>query len=162
MLTESAASAETASGIVITGLSPASKIALAAFRLIAFIVDLSVFGLPIMYAHKKWGWPNTEMQALGLIALSFFVLLGAFESRFGGTPGKVLVHLRVMNAAGQYPGFIRAVIRRALLVVDLLFGGLVGLIALVVSKRTQRVGDALTNTYVRIKVRKWPPSTKAS
>jgi uncharacterized RDD family membrane protein YckC len=115
-----------------------------------------------MYAHKEWDWPNTEMQALGLIALSFFVLLGAFEWRFGSTPGKFLVHLRVMNAAGQYPGFLRAVIRRCLLAVDLLFGGLVGFIALAVSKHTQRVGDQLTSTYVRVKVRKWPTGTRAS
>jgi uncharacterized RDD family membrane protein YckC len=132
------------------------------FRLVAFVVDFFVFALPIMYVHKKWGWPNTEMQALGLIALSFFLLLGAFEWRFGSTPGKFLVHLRVVNASGQYPGFLRAVIRRCLLTVDLLFGGLVGLIALAVSRRAQRVGDLLTSTYVRMKVRKWPTGTRAS
>jgi uncharacterized RDD family membrane protein YckC len=124
------------------------RLALFGLRFLAFVVDFFVFGLPFMYSHKKFGLPSYDMHALGLIALSFFVALGVLESKFGATPGKLMFRLRVVGANGAYPNALVAIIRRCLLVVDLLFGGLVGALSIFLTRAARRVGDTMTDTYV--------------
>ena len=138
------------------------RAALIVLRLIAFAVDFALFAFPIIYAHKQWAAPANDIHALSLVALSFFFLLGVCESRFGSTPGKLLVHLRVVDAHGHYPSITRAILRRCIFIIDALFGGVVGAIALIFTKRAQRVGDILTGTYVIIKIRKWGSRGKNS
>jgi uncharacterized RDD family membrane protein YckC len=124
------------------------RLALFGLRFLAFLVDFFVFALPFMYSHKKFGLPAYDMHALGLVALSFFVVLGVLESKFGATPGKLAFRLRVVGANGEYPSALVAVIRRCLLVVDLLFGGLVGAVSIFFTQAARRVGDTMTDTYV--------------
>ena len=124
------------------------RLALFGLRLLAFLVDFFVFAFPFMYSHKKFGLPAYDMHALGLIALSFFVALGVLESKFGATPGKFVCRLRVVDADGEYPSALVAIIRRCLLVVDLLFAGLVGAVSIFLTQAARRVGDTMTDAYV--------------
>jgi len=151
-----------ADAVSIKTIDPPGRIALAGLRLIAFMVDFAVFALPIMYSHKTWALPAYDMHALGLVAVSFFVLLGACEWKFGSTPGKVLMHLRVVDESGHYPGLWQAVMRRCLLVIDLLLGGIVGAVSIIITEKAQRIGDLATDTYVRIKIRKWLTRARTS
>src|SRR5690242_2245641 len=79
------------------------KTALFALRAVAYLVDFFAFAAPIMYSHNRFHIPTDDMYAFGLMAVSFFVLLGIFESRLGATPGKLLARLRVIDSTGRYP-----------------------------------------------------------
>lgn len=67
------------------------------------------------------------------------------EGVFGRTVGKLLLGIRVQGFDGDVPGVARATVRWLFLVVDT-FG--VGLISIVLSPHSQRVGDRMAGTYV--------------
>lgn len=82
-----------------------------------------------------------------LVAWSYFVLL---EWLWGGrTIGKRLFGLRVIGSDGAPASFTAVLVRNLVRVVDFLpaFYGL-GLLAIVVSRRSQRLGDLAAGTYV--------------
>ena len=124
------------------------KLALMGLRFLAFLVDFFLFAFPFRYLHKTFGFPEHDMHELALIALAFFGALGVFEWKLGATPGKLTFRLRVVNEAGQYPGLVRAVVRRSLLAVDLMFAGVVGAASILLTDAARRVGDTMTDTYV--------------
>ena len=82
-----------------------------------------------------------------LVAWSYFVLL---EWLWGGrTLGKRLFGLRVIGSDGAPASFTSVLIRNLVRIVDFLpaFYGL-GLLAIVVSRRSQRLGDLAAGTFV--------------
>jgi RDD family len=67
----------------------------------------------------------------------------------GRTPGKRWNGLRVVRMGGEPIGFLASAIRNVLRVVDWLpFGYLVGVAAVLVTARNQRVGDVVAGTLV--------------
>lgn len=85
--------------------------------------------------------------ALALIAWSYFVVLEWLWQ--GQTLGKRMFGLRVIRADGSPAGFVAVLVRNVVRVVDFLpaFYGL-GLLAIVVSSRSQRLGDLAAGTFV--------------
>jgi uncharacterized RDD family membrane protein YckC len=73
-----------------------------------------------------------------------------FETRGGGaTPGKRMAHLRVIRSDGGPVGFVASFIRTVLRIVDVLPGTYtVGLVAVFVTSRNQRLGDLAAGTVV--------------
>ena len=84
-----------------------------------------------------------------LVALvAYFVV---FEALWGRTLGKLITGTVVIDRNGRAPGFARALVRTLLRLIEvnpLLVGGLPAGIALLVTKRHQRMGDLLAGTYV--------------
>ena len=82
----------------------------------------------------------------GAIVVVYFVVL---EGRWGATVGKFLAKIRVVDRLGRPPGYLRALVRLLLRLVEVyLTGGvLAGVIALL-SETKQRLGDMLAGTYV--------------
>jgi len=85
--------------------------------------------------------------SLFLIQWGYFVF---FEVRRGGqTPGKRLMHLRVVRDKGQPVRFFDSVIRNILRIVDALPGTqMVGVVSILANKRNKRVGDLAAGTIV--------------
>jgi uncharacterized RDD family membrane protein YckC len=72
-----------------------------------------------------------------------------FEGKFGATPGKMLIGLKVVYSDGSPCDYKAATIRTLLRVVDALpILYLLGLISILVSPRKQRLGDRLADTLV--------------
>jgi uncharacterized RDD family membrane protein YckC len=95
-------------------------------------------------------WMMLAFPAL-YIVLGFVVLTGVA----GGSPGKLLVGLRVVREDGSPAGLGPAAIRTALWVVDgfpgycfCFFAPVVGFIVMMTTKRHQRVGDLVAKTFV--------------
>lgn len=90
----------------------------------------------------------------GLLALSTFLILFVYDVAFevlagGRTPGKRWTGLRVVLATGQPIGFVSSVIRNLLRIVDFLPSAyLVGIAAILVTARNQRLGDLAAGTVV--------------
>jgi uncharacterized RDD family membrane protein YckC len=84
-----------------------------------------------------------------LLALIAYFLV--FEALWGRTLGKLVTGTIVIDCNGRAPGFAKAFARTVLRLVEvnpLLIGGLPAGIALLVTKRHQRMGDLLAGTYV--------------
>jgi uncharacterized RDD family membrane protein YckC len=73
------------------------------------------------------------------------------EGIWGRSLGKLITGTMVVDAAGRAPGILKAALRTVTRLVEvnpLLLGGLPAGIAVVMSRRRQRLGDMLARTYV--------------
>lgn len=136
-------------------------------RLPAFLLDMLIrFGiLTLLWIILGFAGALTRMSGMmtagGLI---FWFLLewfygGVFETWMNGqTPGKWVLGIRVLSVDGQPINGIQAVMRNLLRGVDMLpmVGiGMLGLVAMTMTKRFQRIGDLVCGTIVVIEERKW-------
>jgi uncharacterized RDD family membrane protein YckC len=81
------------------------------------------------------------------VTTSYFLI---FETLFRGrTPGKRLTHLRVVSEGGSVLDWRQSLLRNLLRMVDSLpTGYLVGVVAMLISPRVQRLGDLVAGTIV--------------
>ena len=120
---------------------------------------------------RRWG--ATVIDFLALIALLVvpYLILGdelfaktllfwllpvaayypVLEGFTGFTLGKLVTRIKVVDAAGNLPGFQKALLRTLLRLVEVnpfLFGGIPAGIAVLTSKKRQRLGDMVAGTFV--------------
>ncbi|HRW39850.1 MAG: RDD family protein [Acidimicrobiales bacterium] len=92
---------------------------------------------------------------LFLVLFGYPVLATAFAN--GQTVGKRLLSIAVVRDDGSRVGFLAATIRTLLLFVDALPGTYtVGMVAIVATKRSQRIGDLVASTIVVRRPRRAP------
>jgi uncharacterized RDD family membrane protein YckC len=127
-----------------------------ATRMMAFLVDSAIVAAASALALKTTDVVRffNEDLASALYILGFFVLYigyGIACEYFwkGQTLGKWMLGLRVMDMTGLELQFSQVVIRNLLRIFDQLpFWGLVGGMAMIVSKHRQRLGDLAAGTVV--------------
>lgn len=119
----------------------------------ALFVDLVVQGLiffAVVLVAVAAGDPGVAIEAIGafFVVFGYPILLEAFNG--GRTLGKQAVGIAVVSADGSPASFLSVTIRNVVrIVIDLLPGVYtVGLIAMFVTERTQRVGDLAGRTIV--------------
>ncbi len=129
-------------------------IASAGVRVIARAIDvvISLFGAFSVLVGVAVLGNETVLIVVGA-AIGFAVLLGypvLMEAFWGGrTLGKAMMKLRVVRADGAPIGLTQATARGALGLIDVWFTvGFVGLVSMLVSKRSQRLGDLVGDTLV--------------
>lgn len=120
---------------------------LAIANFVLFIIGSAAGGLESA-SSRAAAW---FIAALGLV--SFGVLWGYyifFELFWSGqSPGKRLVGLRVIRSDGSPIGLVESVVRNLIRIVDFLplyYG--IGVIAMFISRRAQRLGDLAASTLV--------------
>ncbi|CAN5288402.1 hypothetical protein BH20ACT3_BH20ACT3_04950 [soil metagenome] len=121
-------------------------------RGIAYLIDLSV-QFVAMAAVLSLGSTFCDIGLAFAAVGTFLVLLGypiIAEGFAGGrTLGKALIRIRVVSTEGTPITFLQAVIRNLVRVVDALPGVyLVGIVAALLNRRGQRVGDMAAKTLV--------------
>lgn len=124
-------------------------------RLAARLIDLAITfgGLLLVYLIVGLSLDDgdTSEAAVTIVAivLSFLAIWGydvLFETfNSGRTPGKKMLGIRVVGDQGEPESFTMSAVRNIIRPIDLV---LVGLIAIVASKRNQRVGDMAAGTLV--------------
>jgi uncharacterized RDD family membrane protein YckC len=124
-------------------------------RFLAAIVDLAIqltllvaLGVTLLVADLggEAGVAAFTLLGFGLFA-GYDVLFEVLAS--GRTPGKRLNGLRVVRVDGSAIGFVTSAIRNVLRLVDILPGWyLVGIIAILATRRNQRLGDLAADTIV--------------
>ena len=130
-------------------------------RGMAFLLDLFVMSIILSFLNVAIGFLLTGatdsvpgwVAVTALLVLNFLVLFGypvAFETLLRGTtPGKMALGLRVVTVEGAPVSFRHAAIRAALALVDfVLTVGLGAVLATLLSKRHQRLGDMVAGTVV--------------
>ena len=130
-------------------------------RILAFGVDLLIIiaYLTTIYLLLEYtgfskmlsgldGWSQMAVQSLIFLPVMFYSLI--FETFFEGQSlGKKLIRIKVVKIEGYQASFGDYLIRWLFRVIDIsISSGIVGLIAMVVNKNTQRLGDISAGTAV--------------
>jgi uncharacterized RDD family membrane protein YckC len=92
--------------------------------------------------------PNLPITLVAIFIPFYFVVL---EGRWGVTLGKLGTKIRVVNMNGQAPGYLKALVRMLLRLIEvnpILFGGIPAAVIVWLSETRQRLGDMLAGTYV--------------
>jgi len=126
-------------------------------RLAAAFVDglIMVFGLGFAVAALVGqasitpGGAEYQLDGIQALALfsSWFLYFVVFEATLGATIGKLLFGARVRTAGGDPIGWVAALVRNLLRVVDVCFG-FIGLLLIWMSPCRQRLGDFAAGTVV--------------
>jgi uncharacterized RDD family membrane protein YckC len=130
-------------------------------RMIAFILDFLikvVYGILIFYIFFNildLGSLLDSLDPWSMRAIYLTLLFPAFIYPLvleilmeGQTPGKKIMKIRVVKIDGYQAGFGDYMIRWIFRIIDTTFMGVVGLIAMIVSKNNQRLGDMAAGTAV--------------
>jgi uncharacterized RDD family membrane protein YckC len=117
---------------------------------------MSAFFFPITYLVKGV-WLMSPADHLWIIfdpicavfLAVIFLYFILFEGYLGGTPGKLLLGLRVRNIDGSPISIRQSLIRNAGRMIDgLPFLNLIGIVSIARSPLRQRIGDMLAHTVV--------------
>ncbi|MBN1683907.1 MAG: RDD family protein [Gammaproteobacteria bacterium] len=123
-------------------------------RIIGGLIDLVlVFLFSYFYvvlvgekmADRTYHMTGFSVLILMLIVYLYFVIL---EATTGKTVGKYIARMKVVNEKGQKISWWQSIVRNFIRVVDALFFYLIGLIAILLTKKNQRLGDMVAKTYV--------------
>jgi uncharacterized RDD family membrane protein YckC len=135
-------------------------------RALAQLVDIFPLGagflLPMAWMWRMFSDPESLVESGPMFPLRFFGLFAVgflccvlvlvafsyFEGRFGKTPGKWLLRIRVLGTDLQPCGFGRALLRNLLTFVDGFFSFLVGALLVALTEDWQRLGDLAARTIV--------------
>lgn len=127
-------------------------------RFFAMLLDGVILGVPLSILMMVVFRDQMEAMAYGntgammgpymlmmLISLAYSLLLEAN----GGTLGKTILGMKIVDAQGNKPGLGKSIVRNLLRIVDAIPGFyLVGVIAVASSATKQRIGDKVAGTYV--------------
>jgi uncharacterized RDD family membrane protein YckC len=120
-------------------------------RVIAFLIDAILFAVVFGILTSILSAISETLGALvgGLAGIVFFVYFIYFEAEYGQTVGKMLMNIVVVTEDGESITYRDAAIRTLLRIVDALpFFYIIGLIAIYLTDRNQRLGDLLADTVV--------------
>jgi uncharacterized RDD family membrane protein YckC len=138
-------------------------------RALAQLVDavplVAGFLLPMLWMWRMFSDPEEFLEERGFASMFWFFGLFAaafvsallvlvaysyFEGRFGKTPGKWLLGIRVLGTDLRPCGFGRALLRNLLTVVDGFLNFLVGVLLVALTENWQRLGDLAARTVVLV------------
>ena len=124
---------------------------------LGFLVLFIVYALTLLFARNIADDWLTRLSANALKIVFFLLIFGfqwcyfnLFEWLWNGqTPGKRLLHLRVIKVDGSPVSWIDVLLRNLSRPVDTLGPmGLIGLLMIFVSRKAQRLGDLMGRTLV--------------
>jgi uncharacterized RDD family membrane protein YckC len=142
----------------VSGAPVALEVHVTGRRVLATIVDGVVIAVPVASMSVLFGAASVEggqasASLSGLPALMSFVLAFGYyilmEGYLGQTLGKMLLGIKVVREdTGGVPGLKAAAIRTVLRIVDGFFSYLVAFVAVLASRKNQRIGDMAAHTLV--------------
>jgi uncharacterized RDD family membrane protein YckC len=112
--------------------------------------------------------PGASAVSGAFFVVGFFLVFWGYDVAFevlnsGRTPGKAMNGLRVVRESGAPVTFGTSAVRNVIRIIDLLPGTyLVGITAILVTRRNQRVGDLAAGTLVIREHRELPPEVRFS
>jgi uncharacterized RDD family membrane protein YckC len=121
--------------------------------LIAASIFLGFLAAFILPALSTFGG-KAESWGAGIFILVFFLLFWGYFALFeafnnGRTPGKHVAKIRVIHQSGRGINFVEALARNLVRIIDYMPGFYgVGIVAMFLSRRSQRLGDMVAGTLV--------------
>jgi uncharacterized RDD family membrane protein YckC len=128
-------------------------------RFVGAILDTLIQGGIVFVFLLALGLASGDSESRATVAVAilavvvFLVVFGypvLFETlNSGRSPGKMAARMRVVREGGGSVGFIAATVRNVLRLVDILPASYaVGIVAILVTKKNQRIGDLAAGTLV--------------
>ncbi|MCL5266237.1 MAG: RDD family protein [Chloroflexi bacterium] len=123
-------------------------------RIVATIIDTIIYFIfSWVVAAQTGNTTSAGFEMTGAPAfltfavwLLYYILLEGFV---GGTVGKLVLGMRIVNDRGKAPGIVAAIVRNLLRIVDFLpFAYILGMVLIATSKKKQRLGDRAAGTLV--------------
>jgi len=114
----------------------------------ALILDIFFFLVLLVALSMTIEDSDLPLTLMAVFIPLYFVVLEGF---CGVTLGKLGTKIRVVDARGQTPGILRALVRMLLRLIEvnpIIFGGIPAAIVVWLSETRQRLGDMLAGTYV--------------
>jgi uncharacterized RDD family membrane protein YckC len=111
----------------------------------------SLFALIAGLAAASVFLPEQELQRAAVLICAFLAYFFVFEALLGATPGKFLFGLRVRRTDGGRCSPWQAGVRTIARVIEVnpvLFGAIPACVAILATRRHQRVGDIWAGTIV--------------
>lgn len=111
-------------------------------RFLAYILDSIIFGVgtvSLLYLIPPF--------LTFLVPVAIAVLVVYLEGMKGGTPGKLILHLRIVNSSGDFIGIPHAILRTLGKVVSGAILG-IGFIMIGLTEKKQGLHDIIAGTYV--------------
>lgn len=114
----------------------------------AYIIDNFIIAGPLLLVGYLLGFVDNSDTYWAIVALIFIIYKTICEVVWGKTLGKMVYKIEVRQVDGSKCSPIAAVVRNLLLLIDLMFGFLIPLVVVSITKRRQRVGDLIAKTVV--------------
>ena len=135
-------------------------------RLPAFMLDMLIRSGLFTLFMIILGFAGALTSLSGIMGASMMIVWflldwfygGVFETWMNGqTPGKWVLGVRVLSVDGQPINGIQAIMRNILRTLDMMPVStcMLGLIAMTLNRRYQRIGDIVCGTIVVVEERKW-------
>lgn len=116
-----------------------------AYCIVVFILFFQVLNIGSNITKNDW----LVIAFIGLLSLPLIFYTLLFETYMEGqTPGKKLLKIKVVKIDGYQAGFMDFLIRWIFSIVDIQMGYVPGLISMISTKHTQRIGDLAAGTAV--------------
>ncbi len=140
-----------------------------AAALIDYVFQIIILvALALVLSYGAGLSPGTSAVSAAVWIVGFFLVFWGYDVAFevlnsGRTPGKAWNGLRVVLESGAAVTFVPSAVRNVIRIIDLIPGNyLVGVTAILVTKRNQRVGDLAAGTLVIREARKLPPEVEVA
>ena len=137
--------------------------------LLDYILQIVILvALALVLSYGAGFSPGTSSVSTAVWVVGFFLVFWGYDVAFevlnsGRTPGKAMNGLRVVLESGAAVTFVPSAIRNVIRIIDLIPGNyLVGVTAILVTKKNQRIGDLAAGTLVIRESRKLPPDVPVS
>ena len=135
-------------------------------RLPAFILDMLIRSGMFTLFMIILGFAGALTNMSGIMGAGMMIVWflldwfygGVFETWMNGqTPGKWVLGIRVLSVDGQPINGIQAIMRNILRTLDMMpvITCILGLVAMTLNRRFQRIGDMVCGTIVVVEERKW-------
>lgn len=116
-------------------------------RLLAFFLDGIILGIPLLLLDVTWTLLTGYDQITFVFGFLYWMLIIYLEGTRGGTPGKLVLGLKIVDDKGNYIGVPNAILRNAGKTLSALILG-IGHLMIIWDSKKQALHDKIAETYV--------------
>lgn len=116
-------------------------------RFLAAILDAIIIGIPIGLLQLGLAFATGIISLMYLLELAAIVFVIYMDGIKGGTPGKLILKLRIVNAQNQIIGIPTAILRYVCKILSGIILG-IGFFMIAFTEKKQGLHDKLAKTYV--------------
>lgn len=116
-------------------------------RFLAWVLDGLIIGIPFLVLGYVFSILSGLSSIYSLIQLLSVVLVVYMEGMYGGTPGKLILGLRIEDDHGKYIGIAGALLRYVGKILSTLILG-IGYLMIVWDPKKQGLHDKIAGSYV--------------
>lgn len=116
-------------------------------RLSAAVWDSLIFGIPLWILNLLLIFATGMQSSVYIVSLAFIALTVYFEGAKGGTPGKLIIGLRIRNEKGGFIGIPMAILRYLGKILSGIILG-IGYLMIAFTEKKQGLHDKIAGSFV--------------